>query len=112
MPRCEIRVVPADSGGGTAVMLLKGDVDGDAKVVLPAAYAEAVASHEPECVRLDFTDVEYINSTGLAVIVGVLAQARADRRSISAAGLTDHYKHIFTVTRLVDFISLVEPVAP
>ena len=41
--------------------------------------------------------------------VGVLAQARSERRTISALGLSDHYKHIFTITRLVDFIQLVDP---
>ena len=106
--RCEATVRPATAPGGTAVIALRGELDGEAKALLPAAYAEAVATGDPAGVLLDLTDVGYINSTGIAVIVGVLATARIERRAVSAAGLTEHYKHIFTITRLVDFIALVD----
>lgn len=106
---CETDVRPAAVPGGTATVILRGEIDGAAKAVLPAAYAEAVATGEPAGILLDFTAVDYINSTGIALIVGVLAQARADRRTVAATGLTEHYRHIFTITRLVDFIQLVDP---
>ena len=111
---CDTRVLTAPEPGGTAVIAVSGEVDGSAKSVLPAAYERAVAAHAPTRVLLDFHDVDYINSTGIAVIVGVLAQARADRRQVAAAGLSEHYRHIFTITRLVDFIELVadSPTSP
>lgn len=105
---CNTHVQLATETGGTAVVTLAGEVDGSAKDVLPAAYREAVAAHEPAKVLLDFHAVDYINSTGIAVIVSVLAQARSERRTITAAGLTDHYKHIFTITRLVDFMEVLD----
>ena len=107
---CDVTIEPAETEAGTTVMRLRGEVDGSAKTLMPEAYSDAVAANSPATVLLDFTDVAYINSTGIAVIVGILAQARADGRSVSAMGLTEHYKHIFTITRLVDFIQLVEPV--
>ena len=59
-------------------------------------------------VLLDFTSVDYINSTGIAVIVGVLAMARSVDREIGAVGLTDHYKEVFEITRLSDFMNIYE----
>ena len=56
-------------------------------------------------VVLNFEDVEYINSTGIALIVGLLAQARAQRVQISACGLSEHYREIFEITRLADFMT-------
>jgi anti-sigma B factor antagonist len=109
---CEAEVRPAAEAGGTAHVVLCGEVDGSAKGVLPAAYAEAVATRDPRRVVLDVHGVDYINSTGIAVIVGVLAQARSEGRVIAVAGLTEHYKHIFTITRLVDFIELLDPADP
>lgn len=106
---CDTSVRTATEPGGTAVVVLAGEVDGSAKAILPAAYADAVAVNSPARVVLDFHAVDYINSTGIAVIVGVLAQARADGRVMAAAGLTEHYLHIFTITRLVDFIEMVDP---
>ncbi len=106
---CETEVRHADETGGTAVIIISGEVDSNAKAVLPAAYAAAVAVNEPGKVLLDFHAVDYINSTGIAVIVGVLALARSDHRAVAAAGLTEHYTHIFTITRLIDFIELLDP---
>jgi anti-sigma B factor antagonist len=106
---CETTVQPAPDAGGTAVVRIAGEVDGSAKTVLPAAYADAVTTRQPATVLLDFHDVDYINSTGIAVIVSVLAQARANGVHIAAAGLSEHYRHIFTITRLVDYMEVVPP---
>ena len=51
------------------------------------AGAEAAALGRPG-VLLDFAGADYINSTGIALIVGLLARARAERREVSARGLT------------------------
>lgn len=95
--------VRAEDGG--AVIDLRGDIDGPAGDALRAAYA-SVQQYDPSIVVLNFDDVEYINSTGIAVIVGVLAQARQDGRRLVAYGLSDHYRSIFEVTRIADFIHL------
>lgn len=94
--------------GRVATLRLHGRVDRDAAELLEGAFADA-AHAAPETVELDFADVDYINSTGIALIVGLLARARADRIAVRALGLTDHYRHIFEITRLSDFIEIVQP---
>jgi anti-anti-sigma factor len=95
---------------GAAVIELSGEVDGSAATVLTTAYERAVAaSPDPAdlgTVVLDFAAVDYINSTGIALIVSVLARARAERRKVVASGLSPHYREIFDITRLSDFIEL------
>lgn len=93
------------SGPGVAIIDLHGQIDGFADEPLNAAYAEAVAG-DPAAVALNFTDVSYINSTGIALIVGLLAQARKTGRQLLTYGLSDHYVEIFHITRLADFMSL------
>jgi anti-anti-sigma factor len=88
-----------------AVFDLAGDIDRDADAPLQQAYDRALADGAT-AVLLNFAAVAYINSTGIAVIVGLLARARRDRRPISAFGLGEHYRRIFTITRLSDFIGL------
>ncbi len=90
---------------GTGVIGLKGEVDAFAEEALNAAYADA-ARDNPASVLLDFREVEYINSTGIALVVGLLAQARASRRQVLACGLSDHYLEIFQITRLSDFMTI------
>jgi anti-sigma B factor antagonist len=96
------RVLP-----GAAVIELSGEVDGSAATVLTDAYQRAVTEESnPGTVVLDFAAVDYINSTGIALIVSVLAHARAERRKVVACGLSPHYREIFDITRLSDFIEL------
>jgi anti-anti-sigma factor len=90
---------------GASVIELHGDIDISAEARLASAYTEATAS-EPGAVVLNFEDVGYINSTGIALIVGLLARARKERRRLGAFGLTDHYREIFQITRLSDFIGI------
>ena len=56
---------------------------------------------------LNFSDVDYINSTGIALIVGLLAQARKSHLRLLTSGLSEHYQEIFRITRLADFMSMV-----
>lgn len=89
--------------GDRAVIALTGDIDRTADPVLADAYREA---GDVQAVVLDFGDVAYINSTGIAVIVGLLARVRAEGRSLVARGLSPHYRRIFEITRLSDFMEL------
>ncbi|MEO9175220.1 MAG: STAS domain-containing protein [Gaiellales bacterium] len=91
------------SGPDRVVIDLYGQIDGAAREGLAAVYEQADAVAD---VLLNFEGVEYINSTGIALIVGLLGRARADGRSLAACGLSDHYREIFQVTRLADFIPL------
>ena len=50
--------------------------------------------------------MDYINSTGIALIVGVLAQARKAGCRLLTTGLSSHYVEIFHITRLADFMSI------
>jgi anti-anti-sigma factor len=92
---------------GVAVIDLAGDVNRAAEQALDAAWTKATA--EPaDAVVLNFADVGYINSTGIALIVGVLAKARASGVEVRAYGLSPHYREIFEITRLADFLA-IEP---
>jgi anti-sigma B factor antagonist len=88
-----------------ATIDLHGEINAFAESELNEAYALADQSN-PATVVLNFTDVSYINSTGIALIVSLLAQARKSRRRLVVYGLTDHYMEIFKITRLSDFMNI------
>src|ERR687890_2710452 len=91
---------------GGVVLDLSGEINGFGQQALDAAYAEAEAN-DPETILLNFEEVDYINSTGIALIVGLLAKARASKRRLLACNLSEHYVEIFNITRLSDFISVL-----
>jgi anti-anti-sigma factor len=90
---------------GAAVIDLVGDVNARAEASLDTAWTEAMRT-EPDAVVLNFLGAGYINSTGIALVVGLLAKARARALPIRAYGLTPHYREIFEITRLADFVAI------
>jgi anti-anti-sigma factor len=92
---------------GVAVIDLVGEVDAAADVALDEAYAQAARSSVGSVI-LNFAGIDYINSSGIAVIVGLLTKARADGVHVRAFGLTDHYREIFEITRLTDLITIAD----
>jgi anti-sigma B factor antagonist len=59
---------------GGVVLDLRGEINGFAQGALNAAYVEAEANNL-ETIILTFEEVDYIDSTGIALIVGQLAKA-------------------------------------
>ncbi len=90
-----------------ATIVLHGDINVAAEADLGAAYAK-VTANGATTVLLDFSDTEYINSTGIALIVRLLADARRDRRDVRACGLSPHYVEIFEITRLSDYMRIFD----
>ena len=90
---------------GTAVVELQGEINAEADAALNAAYHKAEES-DPAAILLNFQNVNYINSTGIALIVGLLAQARKEHRRLVVCGLSEHYQEIFRITRLSDFMQM------
>lgn len=90
-----------------ATVELHGDIDVDAEAGLGAVYADAAAL-DAAAILLDFTDAGYINSTGIALFVRLLADARRDGREVRAAGLDPHYLEIFRITRLSDYVRILD----
>lgn len=90
----------------TAVIHLHGEINHTAEANLLQACETAVSSGAAR-ISLDFSDVNYINSTGIALIVQLLAEARKAKRRVTGYGLSSHYMEIFRITRLSDFIDLI-----
>lgn len=91
--------------GSSAVIDLPARIDSTAEATLNEAYANATASGAKRVV-LSFKGVDYLSSTGIALVVGILARSRTDGRQVAATGLSDHYREIFEITRLADFMKI------
>jgi anti-anti-sigma factor len=91
--------------GDVTVLVLSGEISSAAETGLHAAYEEV---REAPVVLLDFAGVDYINSTGIALIVGILAEARRSHQEVRARGLAEHYREIFRITRLSDFMTILD----
>ena len=90
-----------------AVIDLEGDLLAEAQPELERAYDQAEASGE-RIIALNFSRLRYLNSTGIALIVALLRRAREKGRKIAAFGLSDHYREVFQITRLSEFMAIYD----
>ena len=90
---------------GQATITIRGDLSGAADAELTGAYEEARAAGMT-ALTIDFSQAAYINSTGIAVLVRILAAGRRDHIDVRARGLSPHYVEIFEITRISDFMRI------
>lgn len=93
--------------GATAILDLSGDIDVDADAPLQAAWQSVLAAApRPQRLLLNFAQVDYINSTGIAVIVALMAQARTVGMPLLVCNLSEHYVEIFQIARLAEYMAI------
>ncbi|RZU30799.1 STAS domain-containing protein [Blastococcus saxobsidens] len=88
-----------------AVIDLKGDVTAASEAALMDAYREA-SRDEPRGIALNFSDLDYMNSGGIGLLVTLLVRAKRAHQQVTAFGLSDHYRQIFELTRIDEVIGV------
>jgi anti-anti-sigma factor len=90
---------------GLAIIQFSGDVTTFAEDVARDAYRDAIRDGGRN-VALDFAACEYINSAGIAVVIGLVTEARRQDRRVFVFGLSAHYQKIFRMVGLADYVDL------
>ena len=106
------RTATAASGDHVAILAFSGDIASTSKDAIMSSY-HGLAASVPH-VLLDFTGVDYINSSGIAIIIQMLLEAsKSGSRSIGIFGLTPHFVKVFTMVGVAKYatISPNEPAA-
>ena len=95
------------AGTNASVITIRGQVTAATESALMDAYARATSSGA-KTVLLDFGELEYMNSSGIGLLVTLLIRANRQGQKIAAFGLSDHYKDIFELTRLDEAIKIYD----
>ena len=91
----------------TSIIDIKGDISAFAEQELMRAYTES-STPTTRTIILNFTGLEYMNSSGIGLIVTLLIRINRQKQRMLAFGLSDHYQHIFELTRLNDAIKIYD----
>src|ERR1700682_1960540 len=91
----------------TSIIDIQGDISAFAEQELMRAYTEA-STPSTRTIILNFTRLEYMNSSGIGLIVPLLIRINRQKQRMLAFGLSDHYQHIFELTRLNDAIKIFD----
>jgi anti-sigma B factor antagonist len=99
------RAAASASGNPVSVLAFSGDISSTSKdTILDAYHGLDGASSK---VLLDFTGVDYINSTGIAIIIQMLLEAsKIGARTIAIFGLSPHFQKVFTMVGINKYAAL------
>jgi anti-sigma B factor antagonist len=91
--------------GDVGVVAVEGSMNQAAEGALMDAYNE-LAKAGAKTVILNFDRLDYMNSSGIGLLVTLLIRANRQSMKLLAVGLSDHYKEIFNLTRLDEAIRI------
>jgi anti-sigma B factor antagonist len=91
--------------GSVAILAVHGEVTAASEHALMDAYATASAG-DARAILLDFSDLEYMNSGGIGLLVTLLIRVQRAGQRLMAVGLDAHYRQILSLTRLDEAIAI------
>ncbi len=101
-----VKVSEARTQSGSAVIVIRflGDITSSSKAVVLGTY-EGLPKNTKH-ILLDFSKVEYLNSSGIALVIQMLMQAAKAGQSIQTFGLTPHFQKVFTMVGITKYTKL------
>ncbi len=91
--------------GETAIVDVRGEINAFAENTLMDAFTQAVSAGARN-ILLNFSEMEYMNSSGIGLLVTMLIRAKRQNVRMLACGLTEHYRQIFELTRLDEAVAI------
>ena len=91
------------NGASISALRFTGDISSTSKDSVLGAW-QTVNGNDP--VLLDFSKVEYINSSGIALIIQMLMEADKTGQKVAIFGLTPHFQKVFTMVGIGKYAGL------
>ena len=107
MPQANVLMNVRRVSPSTSIIDIEGDVSAFAENVLMDAYTEA-STPTTHNIILNFSKLAYMNSSGIGLLVTLLIRVNRQKQQLLTYGLSDHYRHIFELTRLSDAIKILD----
>lgn len=87
------------------IMYLKGDITILSDEQISRSYKSIEFQEKPKLV-IDFTDASYINSAGIASLVGIVADMVEKKGTLRFSGLAPHYQRIVKIVGITEYVDL------
>src|SRR5579875_2501303 len=94
----KVSEVPGSDGVPITVLRFAGDITSTSKEAVLGTYQSLPA--QTKRILLDMSKVEYLNSSGIALVIQMLMQADKSGQCIQTFGLTPHFQKVFTMVGL------------
>jgi anti-sigma B factor antagonist len=92
------------AGDRVTVLRFSGDITSTSRAEVLGTYERLPA--EVKHILLDFSKVEYLNSSGIALIIQMLMQAAKSGQVIQSFGLSPHFQKVFNMVGITKYTKL------
>ena len=93
------------AGHPVTVLRFEGDIASTSKDAVLGCY-QALPKNNVKLILLDFTKVDYINSSGIALVIQLLIEAANSGQKVYAFGLSPHFVKVFTMVGITKYAGL------
>ncbi len=107
MPQAQVKMNVRKASEKACVIDVEGELTAFAEGVLMDAYSQA-NDEGVRAIVLNFEGLEYMNSSGIGLLVTLLIRVNREKQRLLTFGLSEHYRNIFQITRLDDAISIFD----
>jgi anti-sigma B factor antagonist len=107
MPQAQVTMDVRKVNDDVSVIDVKGELTAFAEGVLMEAYNQA-SDGKVHAIVLNFEGLEYMNSSGIGLLVTLLIRVNREKQRLLTYGLSEHYRNIFQITRLDDAIGIYD----
>jgi anti-sigma B factor antagonist len=107
MPQAQVTMEVRKVSDNVSVIDVEGELTAFAEGVLMDAYGQA-SDGRVRAIVLNFEGLEYMNSSGIGLLVTLLIRVNREKQRLLTYGLSEHYRNIFQITRLDDAIGIYD----
>ena len=105
MSKANVTMNVRKASANASIIDIQGEINAFAENVLMDAYTQA-NSNGARNILLNFKKLDYMNSSGIGLLVTLLIRANRQKQRLLAFGLSEHYRQIFELTRLNEAIAI------
>lgn len=102
--RVKMEEVQCDSATPVTVLRFTGDITSASSDAVLGTYREI--SQTAKRILLDFSGVEYLNSSGIALVIQMMIAASKSGQAIQTFGLKPHFQKVFTMVGITKYTTL------
>jgi anti-sigma B factor antagonist len=95
------------AGHAVAVLRFEGDIASTSKEAVLGTY-QGLPKSTTKLILLDFTKVDYINSSGIALVIQLLIESSNAGQKVYAFGLSAHFTKVFTMVGITKYAELFQ----
>jgi anti-anti-sigma factor len=102
----QVKMEELECGSGRPITVLRfaGDITSASKAAILGTYQGLPDTAKR--ILLDFSRVEYLNSSGIALIIQMMIAASKSSQAIQTFGLKPHFQKVFTMVGITKYTTL------